>query len=86
MKKKYIKKTRRSRRKKPEELKGKILGKDEAAVQLSLPIAEIVAGVEDSVEALAVQAGLLIMRSLIDDEVQLKAGERYSRGEERQAP
>ena len=51
MSQKYRKKTRRSSRKRTRQPEGEILGIDQASVQLSLPIAEILAGTHDAVEA-----------------------------------
>ncbi len=81
----YTKVGRRSRRKAPKELRGRILSRDEATVQLSLPIVEILAEVEGSVEALAAEAGLLMIRTLIEDEVEFKAGEKHERWKGRTA-
>lgn len=55
------------------------------SVQLSLPIAEILASVEDSLESVAGQAGLLIIRALLEDEVDQKVGDRYAHVEKREA-
>ena len=81
MAKKYHKQSRQSRRREQAkaraEVRGRIVGVDEASVQLSLPIAEIVAGVSDAVEAVAASAGLLVMQALIEQEVQRRAGPRY---------
>ena len=85
MGKKYTRKTNRSRRKHSAGFGGKIVGVDQASVQLSLPIAEIVAGTSDSVEALAAEAGLLVMKALIDEEVEQLAGIRYRHAQGRQA-
>lgn len=85
MGKKYTRKTNRSRRKLPAGFRGRIVGVDQASVQLSLPIAEIVAGTSDSVEALAAEAGLLVMKALIDEEVEQRAGLRYRHAQGRQA-
>lgn len=84
MSKKYRKKTTRSRRKQSQ-LRGKILGVDEASVQLSLPVADVIAGVQHEVEALAAQAGLLMMKALLEDEVAQLTGPRYAHDERRQA-
>lgn len=81
----YTKKTSRSRKNSPVQFRGQILGVDQAKVQLSLPIADLVAGLKDSVEALAAEAGLLIMKGLIDDEVEQLAGKRYQHAPERSA-
>jgi hypothetical protein len=45
-------------------LRGGILGVDEASVQLFLPIAEILAGISNQVEALGAEAGLLVIKAL----------------------
>ena len=86
MKKKTTKTENRSRRKSVES-RGKIdqINHDERTVQLSLPIAEIVAGVSDAVERVAGEAGLLVMKALIDEEVEQLAGKRYEHQEGRQA-
>jgi hypothetical protein len=54
------------------------VSRDEASVQLQLPIAEILAGVNDTVEALAAEAGLLVMKALIEEEVERRLGPRYA--------
>jgi len=82
---KYLNKTQRSRRKSATTFRGQILGRDAASVQLSLPIAEVLAGVQDSVESLVAEAGLLVMKSVIEEEVEQRAGPRYQHGPERQA-
>jgi transposase-like protein len=69
----------------PVTFRGRVVSRDDAAVQLVLPVAEILAGVSDAVEAVAAEAGLLVMKSLIDDEVEQVVGARYQRPAERQA-
>lgn len=81
MSKKYRKKSQRSRRKTLARFRGRILGIDAASVQLSLPIAEILAGLSDQVEALASEAGLLVIQALLDEEVEQHAGARYRHGD-----
>jgi len=69
----------RSRRKPPKQLKGQVRrvdGGENATVQLTLPIKELLAGVSGAIESLAGEAGLLIMKSLIDEEVEQLAGQR----------
>jgi len=85
MGKKYTKKTGRSRRKSPARMRGRIVTQDQASVQLQLPIAEIVCGMGDTVEALAAEAGLLVMKALIDDEVERRVGARYRHAPDRTA-
>lgn len=98
MKKEYQKELRRSRKrdeartsrkraqaKARAELRGRILGVDQASVQLSLPIAEILAGLSDAVESVAAQAGLLVMQALVAEEVERLAGPRYEHDEKRRA-
>ena len=85
MAKKYSKKTRRSRRRAPK-LENRCEAKvTESGVQLMLPIAEILAGVQDSLESLAGHAGLLIMNALLEDEVDQLVGERYTHNHGRAA-
>src|SRR5262245_33343969 len=81
MSKKYTKKTQRSRRNSPVQFHARIVGKDEGSMQLSLPIAELLAG---EVEKFATEAGLLMIKGLIDDEVERRAGPRYQHAAERQ--
>ena len=85
MAKKYTKKTRRSRRQEPK-LENRCEAKvTESGVQLMLPIAEVLAGIQDSLESLAGQAGLLIMNALLEDEVDQVVGQRYTHNCERAA-
>jgi transposase-like protein len=85
MSQKYQKRTQRSRRKSPVEFRSEVLGHDGASVQLRLPIAEILSGVQDAVEAVAAEAGLLVMKTLIEEEVEKHAGPRYRHRPERTA-
>jgi len=85
MSQKYQKRTQRSRRKSPVVFGGQVVGHDGASVQLRLPIAEVLAGVHDAVEAVAAEAGLLVMRTIIEDEVEQHAGRRYRHAPERPA-
>lgn len=55
------------------------------SVQLSLPIAEVLAEVEDSLESVAGKAGLLIIRALLEDEVDRTVGDRYEHVAQREA-
>ena len=70
----------RSRRKPAKQLKGQVRrvdgGENATTVQLTLPIKELLAGVSGAIESLAGEAGLLIMKSLIDEEVEQLAGQR----------
>ncbi len=89
MSKKNTKKGSRSRRKPAKEYEREVSrvasdGK-RVTVQLSLPIAEILAGVHGAVEEMAGEAGLLIMQSLIEEEVEQRAGERYKHDTDREA-
>jgi transposase-like protein len=85
MSQKYQKRTARSRRKSPVTFCSEVVGQDGASVQLRLPVAEILAGVQDAVEAVAAEAGLLVMKTLIEEEVEARAGPRYRHRPERQA-
>lgn len=79
MSKKYAKTKTRSRRKSARDPEGQVTGLDSdgAAVQLSLPINEILAGVHGAVRDVCGTAGLLIMQALIDEEVEQKAGAKH---------
>jgi putative transposase len=48
-------------------------------VQLALPMTEILAAVNDTVEAVTAEAGLLVMKMLIDEEVEQAVSARYQR-------
>ena len=85
MGKKYEKKTQRSRRKSAATFQSQVVDHDTDSVQLRLPIAEILAGVHDAVEAVAAEAGLLVMKTLIEEEVESHAGPRYRHTPQRQA-
>ena len=86
MGKNYTKKSTRSRsrRKDPQESNTKATV-SETTVQLSLPIAEVLASVSDSIESLAGQTGLLVIKALLEDEVDRKVGTRYEHTSERTA-
>ena len=83
---KTTKTANRSRRKSVES-RGKVdrIDHEERSVQLTLPIAEILAGVSDAVERVAGDAGLLVIKALIDEEVEKLAGKRYEHQEDREA-
>lgn len=84
MSRKYSKRSHRSRRKPQRKPEGQVLGIDEASVQLSLPIARILSGAHDAVEAVAGQAGLLVMQAIINQEVKdVTGGERHERSANR---
>ena len=89
MSKKNTKTSSRSRRNRAKDRERKVSpvtseGK-RVSVQLSLPIAEILAGVHGAVEEMAGEAGLLIMQSLIEEEVEQRAGQRYKHNPAREA-
>jgi len=84
----YQRKTRRSRRKvqnldnhevRVEMTEGK------ASFQMVLPMSPLLAEVAGAVEQTATQAGLLMMKALIDEEVEQIAGTRYGHQADRQA-
>ena len=54
-------------------------------VQLRLPIAEILAAAQESLDCAMGEIGLLVMNGLIEDEVSRLVGERHQRQDERQA-
>ena len=83
-KKKYRKKTGRSRRKSPRP-RGRVVSRSDGEVQLALPIPQLLAATHGAVESLAGEAGLLIMKALIDEEVEQLAGRRHERLADRTA-
>jgi hypothetical protein len=78
---------RRSVQENSVESRGKVerIDREQESVQLSLPIAEILAGVGEVVERVAAEAGVLVMKALIDEEVEQLAGARYKHQEDREA-
>ena len=88
MGKNYQKKTDRSRRK-VQQLDSSAVRVDiangQAVFQMVLPMNELLAEVAGAIEATASQAGLLMMKAMIDDEVEQLAGSRYAHDSERQA-
>ncbi len=85
MARKYTKKTRRSRRRAPKVENPCASKVTDSGVELMLPIPEILAGVQDSLETLAGHAGLLIVNALLEDEVDQLVGDRYAHNSERAA-
>lgn len=86
MQKKYAKRTSRSRRK---PLRGEGEGSVDSSrpvptVQLTLPVPEILAGLHGAIEETATRAGVLIMRTLVEEEVERLAGEKHKHNPERQ--
>ena len=79
----------RSRRKAPREARGKVVSVDTdsttPSVQLLLPLADLLSGVQESVEQLSMDAGLLVMKTLIEEEVERRAGKRGKHDPDRQA-
>ena len=88
MGKKYQKKTRRSRRKvqdlDPNAVRVE-MGDGQAVFQLMLPMNELLVEVAGAIEATASQAGLLMMKAMIDEEVEQLVGPRYAHDASRQA-
>jgi len=87
MGKSYQHKTNRSRRK-LQKLSGNAVTVEpadgKAAFQMVLPMSEMLFDVAKAIEHTASQAGLLMMKALIDEEVEQLAGERYSHDPNRQ--
>lgn len=88
MGKSYQRKTNRSRRK-MKKLNGQAvtvnLADGKAAFQMVLPMSEMLFDVAKAIEQTASQAGLLMMKALIDEEVEQLAGSRYEHNCERKA-
>jgi len=88
MSKRYTKKTSRSRRK-SQVFNGRAvkvsLVQGQASIQMVLPLQELMGEVARWVEELASQTGLLLMKGLIDEEVQQLVGAQYIHNGNRQA-
>jgi len=88
MGKSYQRRTNRSRRK-MQKLQGQAvtveLADGKAAFQMILPMSEMLFDVAKAIEQTASQAGLLMMKALIDEEVEQLAGQRYRHSPDRQA-
>jgi len=88
MGKNYTKKTNRFRRKLhklPEDAVQADIAGGTATFQMVLPMNELMAEVADAIEETASQAGLLMMKAMIDDEVSQLVGPRYAHDQQRQA-
>ena len=72
---KYTKTTGRSRRK-PRQPEGRAQGIEDGTIQLSLPIAEIMAGTHSALDRLMGDVGLLVIRTLLEEEAETLAGKR----------
>lgn len=81
----YANKVTRSKRISSSARKGRVLRVDGNEVQLSLPIPMVLEATHGAVEALAGEAGMLVIRALIDEEVEQVAGPRYEHSEQRRA-
>lgn len=88
-KKKNAKKGSRSRRKTPKEFKGTVVSVDADSgtptVQLLLPLSDVLTGVQESVEQLSIDTGLFVMKVLIDEEVEKRAGKKGKHDPDREA-
>ena len=84
----YHKKTNRSRRK-VQKLQGQAitvqLADGKVCFQMILPMSEMLFDVAEAIEQTASQAGLLMMKAMIDEEVEQLAGQRYMHEPDRQA-
>jgi len=81
----YQKKTRRSRRKlqKLDDQAVKVdIGQGRATFQMILPMNALLAEVASSIEQMACQAGLLMMKAMIDEEVEQLAGPKGSHNDQ----
>ncbi len=88
MSKKYQKKTKRSRRQK-QDLSGSNVNAQidggRVEFQLTLPMNELMTQVAGEIEKLASQAGILMMKAMIDEEVEYLVGPRHAHDENRAA-
>ena len=84
----YHKKTNRSRRK-VQNLEGQAvtvqLADGKACFEMVLPMSQMLFDVAQAIEQTASQAGLLMMKAMIDEEVEQVAGHRYRHQPDRQA-
>jgi len=88
MGKSYQRKTRRSRRKVQDFQNQSVrvdLTEGKASFQMVLPMNPLLLEVAGAIEQTASQAGLLMMKALIDEEVEQIAGSRYAHQTDRQA-
>ena len=84
----YQRKTRRSRRKVQDLTEDGIrveVAEGQASFQMVLPMSPLLSEVAGAIEQTATQAGLLMMKALIDEEVEQIAGQRYGHQADRQA-
>ncbi len=84
----YQRKTRRSRRKMqslPHQEVTVEVGEGQASFQMVLPMSPLLSEVAGAIEETAAQAGLMMMKALIDEEVEQIAGIRYGHPANRQA-
>ncbi len=88
MGKSYQRKTNRSKRKMPSPPQGTVsveTADGQARFQMMLPMNLLLFDVAAAIEETASQAGLLMMKALIDEEVEQVAGPRYTHQTDRQA-
>jgi len=84
----YQRKTRRSRRKLQDLCQDGVrveVAEGQACFQMVLPMSPLLSEVAGAIEQTATQAGLLMMKALIDEEVEQIAGTRYGHQADRQA-
>jgi len=88
MGKSYQRKTRRSRRKMQDLAKDGVrveVAEGKASFQMVLPMSPLLSEVAGAIEQTATQVGLLMMKALIDEEVEQIAGRRYGHRADRHA-
>jgi putative transposase len=84
----YQRKTRRSRRKRQDLAHEGVrveVAEGKASFQMVLPMSPLLSEVAGAIEQTATQAGLLMMKALIDEEAEQVAGVRYGHQADRQA-
>ena len=78
----YRKSGRKSRGKKPQVPRGRVVRFDasgeSAVIEMSFPMAELVANLQRALTDCATEAGLLLARACLNDEVEKLAGARYA--------
>ena len=88
MSRKYTEKTNRSRRKLPKLEKNAVkvdIADGQATFQMILPMNALMAEVANSIEQMASEAGILMMKAMIDEEVKQVVGQRYTHNDQRLA-
>jgi len=85
MTKKYRTKRASSRERSPERKGPRVISADGQSVQMLLPLAEVLTGAKDALEGLVGQIGILVVQTLLEDEVTQRVGPRSRKVTDRSA-